>query len=416
MKKLLFIIIPLLIVGGIGFGTFYYVNKKIYVPTPDNFFESEEEKKEAKYNEEKGIINVLLIGVDSRGKYEDARTDSIILATLDTNNKKIKLVSFMRDMYVPIPGHGQNRINSAFFLGGPELLIKTINQDFNLNVQYYVSIDFKAFQSLVDKLGGVDVEIKDYEVKEINYYIKEANWNNPIYLEGPGFQHLNGQQALSYCRIRKVGNGDYERTERQRKILSLLADKVRKVGIVKLPDVFTSILPYVKTNIPATKLMNMAYTAYKIGSSPIQSLRVPADGMFENMVVSGMDVLVPDIEKNVNLLDKFIFSNGGTVSTNMPIYMINNFHADDKAVDKRGEKKNYVKIIIPVEETGPSLDKNLDGIIDVTNPDGNPSDNEGQGRQNEDTGTDSQGGNSDSSNPYPTDGSGESGENTPATP
>jgi polyisoprenyl-teichoic acid--peptidoglycan teichoic acid transferase len=375
-KKILIIIIPLLIIAGTALGAFYYVNSKIYIPTPENsIFENEKQQEEAEYAEEKGIINILLIGVDGRENDKDARTDSIILATIDANNKKVKLTSFMRDMYLPIPGHGQNRINTAYFLGGPELLLKTINQDFNLNVQHFMSIDFRAFQDLVEKLGGIDVEVKENEVKQINYYIKEANWNNPIYIEGPGYQHLNGQQALSYSRIRKVGNGDYERTERQRKVLSLLVDKARETSIIKLPQLFSAVMPYLKTNIPTTKLMNLGYTAYKFGNTPIESLRIPADGMFDDMKINGASVLVPNIERNVLLLEKFMYSSGGAVTTNLPVYMENNFHADDKAIDKRGVKRKTVEIIIPKEEPKEQpvdVDTEDPQIIDIENGEEDP--------------------------------------------
>jgi polyisoprenyl-teichoic acid--peptidoglycan teichoic acid transferase len=347
-KKLLFILIPILIIGGTALGAFYYVNKNIYIPSPkDLIFDTKDKEDQAQFEEEKGITNILLIGVDGRENDKDARTDSMILATIDANNKKIKLTSFMRDMYVPIPGHGQNRINTAYFLGGPELLIKTINQDFNLNVQYYMSIDFRAFQDVVDTLGGIEVEVKESELNQINYYIKEANWNNPKYIEAAGYQHLNGQQALSYSRIRKVGNGDYERTERQRKVISLLVDKARETSLVKVPQLFSAVVPYIKTNMPTTKLMNLGFTAYKFGNTPVDSLRIPADGMFEDMRIHGASVLVPNIEKNVILLEKFMYSSGGVVATNLPVYMENNFHAYDKAIDKRGVKRDVVKIVIP---------------------------------------------------------------------
>jgi polyisoprenyl-teichoic acid--peptidoglycan teichoic acid transferase len=351
-KKLLFILIPLLIIAGTALGAFYYVNKNIYIPSPKDFiFDSKDKEEQAQFEEEKGMTNILLIGVDGRENDQDARTDSMILATIDANNKRIKLTSFMRDMYVPIPGHGQNRINTAYFLGGAELLLKTINQDFNLNVQYYMSIDFRAFQDVVDTLGGIEVEIKESELDQINYYIKEANWNNPKYIDGAGYQHLNGQQALSYSRIRKVGNGDYERTERQRKVISLLVDKARETSLVKIPQLFSAVVPYVKTNMPTTKLMNLGFTAYKFGNTPVESIRIPADGMFEDMRIQGASVLVPNLEKNIILLEKFMYSSGGSLATNLPVYMENNFHASDAPIDKRGVKRNVVKIVIPEEAT-----------------------------------------------------------------
>jgi len=152
---------------------------------------------------------------------------------------------------------------------------------------------------------------------------------------------------LSYCRIRKVGNNDYERTERQRKVIGLLIDKARKTSIIKIPELFTTLLPYIKTNIPTSKLMNLGYTVFKFGSTKVESLRIPADGMYDSMVIDGADVLVPNIERSVLLLDKFIFSTGSVDESNMPAYMVNNYHLKDIAIDKRGKKKNYVKIITP---------------------------------------------------------------------
>ncbi|WP_166636385.1 LCP family protein [Fonticella tunisiensis] len=351
-KKLLIIIIPVMIIVGVASGTFFYVNNKIHVKTQlEEIFDNPEEQEQAKIEEEKGLTNILLIGVDSREGEKTGRTDSIILATIDANNRKVKLTSFMRDMYVPIPGHGNNRINAAYTLGGPELLIKTLNQDFGLNIQYFASIDFKAFQDVVDKLGGIDLEIKDYEVNEINKYIIEVNGKNATLIKSAGMQHLNGQQALSYSRIRKVGNGDYERTERQRRVISLLIDKAKKTSLLKLPDLFSTLLPHIKTNVPTTKLMSLGYTVYKFSDGAIQNLRIPGDGMFQNMVIENngvpMDILVPDLAKNVAMLNKFIYSSGGTVASNMPSYMVNNFHSKDIALDNRGKKRSIMKIEIP---------------------------------------------------------------------
>ncbi|MBZ4664317.1 MAG: LytR family transcriptional regulator [Caloramator sp.] len=364
MKKLKYILIPIIILVGLTLGVFYYINDTIHVPTPKGFFSSKEERQKFEYEEEKGFINILLIGIDAREKGEAARTDSIILATLDTNNKTIKLTSFMRDMYVPIPGYRPHKINAAFTLGGPELLMKTLYEDFQVNVQYYICIDFNAFQDVIDTLGGVEVEVKDYEVAEINKYIKQVNGKNSTLLSGPGYQKLNGQQALSYCRIRKVGNGDYERTERQRKVLGLLIDKVRGVSVFKLPELAKAVLPYIKTNIPTTKLMNIGYTAYKFGNTPVEKARVPFDYTFEETYVNGMSVLIPDFQKNAIMLEKFLYSASGALS-NTPIYMVNNYHSQDKPIDKRGKKPPVIKLEIPKEEIKNETDsQDVDDYID----------------------------------------------------
>lgn len=424
--KILYFIIPLILLVGLGVGTYYYINGQIYVPTQEDFFTNPEDKEAAKFDEEQGIINILLIGLDGRDNMEDSRTDSIILASLDTNNKKIKLTSFMRDMYVPIPGYKDNRINTAYFLGGPELLMKTLNQDFDVNIQYYASIDFRAFQQLVDKLGGVNIEVKEYEVKEINKYIEEVNGSNSTLIENAGYQLLNGQQALSYSRIRKVGNNDFERTERQRRVIGELIKKAKETSIIKLPDLFTAVIPFVKTNIPTNKLMNIGYTVFKFGSTDVENLRIPGDGMFEGMNIYGMSVLVPDLEKNMDYLNEFIFSTGGSLASNIPAYMANNFHIDDKAIDQR-EKERYVpKIIIPEPEPTPPegviVDEGDTGITPGENPDftgeyppqdntgetpnpGDETENPGEGTENPGEGTDN--GGDTTEQPGAGDGSGE---------
>lgn len=364
-KKFLFIIIPIVvIIIGIS-GAYYYVNYKIYKSTKiEDILTTKEQQQKSQYELEHGIFNVLLCGLDGRTKDSDSRTDSMILANIDTNKKTVKLVSFMRDMYVPIPGHSQNRINSAFFLGGPELLMKTLNEDFNLDIQYYGTIDFKAFQAMVDSVGGIDIDVKDYELKQLNYYIKEANWSNPIYLERAGFQHLNGQQALSYCRIRKVGNNDYERTERQRRVLSLLIKKTKGTSVFKFPQLVASLLPYIKTNIPTNKIASLGFTVLKFGGTSVDTARVPADTMFQGMKINGSDVLVPDMEKNVAYLDNFLSANGSIGVSNMPSYMANNFHMNDDPIDKRGIKRKTVQIIIPKNSTN---SKALDPVPEKPN-------------------------------------------------
>lgn len=381
--KILYFIIPLILIAGVGLGAYYYVNGKIYVPTKDGLLTDSQDKEAAEFDEEQGIINILLVGLDGRESREDSRTDSIILASIDTNSKKVKLTSFMRDMYVPIPGYKDNRINSAYLLGGAELLAKTINQDFDVNIQYYVSIDFRAFQELVDILGGVNMEVKEYEVDEINKYIKEVNGSNATLVKGAGYQLLNGQQALSYCRIRKVGNNDFERTERQRKVLGELINKAKKTSVLKLPELFKTVISYVKTNIPTNKLMNIGYTVFKFGGTTVDSLRIPGDGMFEGRKIYGMSVLVPDLEKNMDYLNKFIFSTGGSLASNIPAYMANNFHSEDKAVDKRGKVRTVPKIVIPKEEPNEQPPEGV--IVDEENTDIIPGDNTGNtGEQNGD--------------------------------
>ncbi|MFL0246198.1 LCP family protein [Candidatus Clostridium stratigraminis] len=299
----------------------YNKNMLVVVPTAENNntvpeISSEPVETETNYGEETDIVNVLLVGVDTRGAFNDSRTDSIIIATIDPSTKKVKLTSLMRDMYVVIPGKGYNKINAAFEIGGIDLLKKTIKYNFGLNVDKNIAIDFQGFQSLIDNLDGVELDVKDYEVKEINKYIKEVNGANSTLIQSPGMQKLNGQQALSYCRIRKVGNNDYERTDRQRRVLSLLLSKVKDTSVLSYPKLYSTMSQYVKTNIPFEDMLKIVYTVYKFGDSTTDNLRLPADGYFKDTSINGQSVLIPNLKYSATALYKFIYN---TVPSNLKV-------------------------------------------------------------------------------------------------
>ncbi|WP_035378514.1 hypothetical protein [Fervidicella metallireducens] len=129
-----------------------------------------------------------------------------------------------------------------------------------------------------------------------------------------------------------------------------MIEKARKTSLFKLPDLVSTVLPYVRTNIPTTKLMSIGYTAYKFGDTPVETLRIPANGLFENANIRGMAVLLPDIEKNAELLNRFIFLDGSASVGNIPAYMNNNYHEKDKAIDNRGKKKTTVKVVVPKDK------------------------------------------------------------------
>jgi len=158
------------------------------------------------------IINILLFGLDSRVEGQRSRSDTIMIATLDSKENKIKLTSIMRDTYVSIPGREDDRINAAYAFGGPELAIRTINENYNMNISKYVTVDFFSLEKVINALGGVEIDIKDYEIKALNNGIIELNrlhkddLDSPL-IEGPGRHLLDGRQAVAYARIRKVGNG-----------------------------------------------------------------------------------------------------------------------------------------------------------------------------------------------------------------
>jgi polyisoprenyl-teichoic acid--peptidoglycan teichoic acid transferase len=266
-----------------------------------------ENVEEVQYEEQIGITNILLIGTDARKLNENARSDSIIIVTIDDNNKKLKLTSILRDTYVTIPRHSQQKINAAFVLGGPQLLMDTIEKNFKLKLDKYIIINFWGFENMIDALGGIDIDIKDYEIDEINKYIGEVRENKSQAISFTGIQHLDGQQTLAYARIRKVGNGSYERSLRQRRVLSILAQKLKEIKVVQYPLFLGKLLPCVQTNIEPISFLNYAYTVSKFKPLEIKQIQMPMTELSDGRIYRGTWVFLMDKEQNTRVLNDFIF-------------------------------------------------------------------------------------------------------------
>lgn len=265
------------------------------------------------------VINIALFGLDNRGN-ERGRSDTIMIASIDNDYKKIKLTSLMRDMYVDIPGRGGDRINHAYAYGGPALAVSTINHNFDMDIEYYATVDFKGLEKLIDNLGGVDIDVKQGEIKYLNFYINELNNTDKDtqepFISSPGMQHLNGRQAVGYMRIRYYGNADFERTERQRVVLAQLLNNVRDIGILKLPGIIGTLLPYIETNMPKVEILSLGASA--LSCSTIEQYRLPEDGTFKYQTIREMSVLVPDMAINNQRLHDFIYNIEEIESTATP--------------------------------------------------------------------------------------------------
>lgn len=324
MKKKFIIILSVLLVVLLGIGgyAYYYMNslfdKVKTSPLTSQHLSDEELAKsleiaqDAPNEETTGVYNILLFGLDRRTKNEPKRSDSIMIASIDTKNKTVKISSIMRDSYLPIPGKADNRINAAYVMGGPELAIKTVNKNFKMDITRYATVDFFGFSDIIDKMGGVDINIKKDEIASIHQSILDINNTNPKTGRIPeitktGLQTLNGNQALAYSRIRHTGNGDFDRTERQRTILTSLFNKAQSQGISQVATLASAVLPYIETNISKADMMNFGIKVMGFGKTTIQQFRLPADGTYENKKINGMAVLIPDIQKNTDLLHNFLF-------------------------------------------------------------------------------------------------------------
>lgn len=256
-----------------------------------------------------GVINIAFFGLDRRNSNESSRSDSIMVVSIDEKKQKIKVTSLMRDMYVAIPGKGKNRINSAYAYGGASLALKTINTNFGLDIKHYVTVDFFGLEKLIDSIGGVNVYVSDAEAKDLNNGINEINDITGIKVPEVkgGNQTLNGRQAVAYCRIRYVGNGDYERTERQRRVLNEILRKLKQNGIKQLPKTISTVLPYVKTSLSTGEILKLGIKGIGFKTDSITQYRLPVDGTYKSQNISGMAVLVPNIEVNKEKIYEFIY-------------------------------------------------------------------------------------------------------------
>lgn len=254
------------------------------------------------------VINILLVGADKRESWADTgRSDSCMIATIDLKNKKLKLASLMRDMYLEIPGKGKHKFNSAYSYGGVELLYKTILQHFGIKVDGYVIVDFAAFKKVVNTLGGVNIELTD---EEHEILMKRYHRTSVLDLK-PGKNKMNGTQALAYCRLRQDVHADFGHTSRQRYVLEQIFKKMKKKPVSKWYDVLNSVMPDVTTDLSEDKIIEYMTDVIFLGTTTIDQLRIPIDGSFKGIDTPDGDSLDIDVEENKKALKEFIFSGEG---------------------------------------------------------------------------------------------------------
>ena len=267
---------------------------------------------EQSYREE-GVINILLIGNDSRENGEDGRSDAMILLSVSSKTKTVHMTSLLRDMYVEITGYEGNRLNAAYSFGGPELLLKTVEQNLDISVNRYVLVNFEAFANLVDAVGGVDLELTNEEVSLVNGYLVEYNMltgreEGTDYLDPSlsGRIHLNGPQALAYSRNRYIGT-DFGRTERQRKVLAKVIEKLPSALFSEPAKVLDGLLQNLTTNLTKAECLRLSLQAGKLLTYDMVQESIPVEGSYRNATIRGMAVLEVDFEKNREYLRRSIY-------------------------------------------------------------------------------------------------------------
>ncbi len=332
----------------------HYINKRNYVPTTENFTilaetpsfledvlnpsteepgtdsakeEVESYKNEVESNAENiadadeelvsDVYNILLIGSDIRPEDLVGRSDTMILVSINKQTKRVVATSFLRDTYVKIPIMNEfHKLNAAYAYGGIELLFETLQYNYGITVDKYVAVDFLSFIDAIDILGGLDVQVYEDELYWFNQYIHASNLlvepperEHSDYVESAdgSFMHLNGKQALAYARFRYVGNGDFTRTDRQRRVVQNIFDKVKSMDVPTLIKLLDEIIPQITTNLTTDECMDLILALPDVAKYDIVSWHIP-DEDFKYMQIDGDDVVAIDFSYYMKKLYSYIYT------------------------------------------------------------------------------------------------------------
>jgi LCP family protein required for cell wall assembly len=313
-KVIISILIIFIILISLTVFAFNHLTSKIERVEIDRTVVTETGKEPAKEDED--VITIALFGTDftQNEKYGNlyGASDATMILGIDTKNNRLKLFSLMRDLYLDLPdGSGKKQnLNYTMAYGGPELILKTINSNFNLTVDKFIYVSLHTLPTIIDKLGGVELNITSEELNYINNYITSIDKENGTItkkLTNTGLQTLNGTQASAYCRIRYTEGRDFKRTERQRDVLSALFQKFKTASISDLTIMMNEILPLVSTNLTNTEIISIVSKVLGMGVPQIEQSRFPLDGKSE-MIATDMLHLTIDIDETTSDIHKFLYS------------------------------------------------------------------------------------------------------------
>ncbi len=245
------------------------------------------------------IFNILLIGQDRRGGTANERSDTMLLVTVNVEKKTLTLTSFLRDMYIDLADHNgkiypRSRLNNAYAFGGMEMLDNTLKDNFGVQVDHNIEVDFEGFIQIVDIVGGVDIELTAAEAEYMRCGVHA------------GMNHLDGAQTLNYARIREI-DSDFQRTGRQRTVMMKLFEKIRYMNVEQLTQIVETVLPLATTDMTNADIIGYALDVFPILTQlKVHTQHIPAEGMFKYANIGGMAVILPDLEANRQLLQETI--------------------------------------------------------------------------------------------------------------
>ncbi|MBQ1389432.1 MAG: LCP family protein [Clostridia bacterium] len=260
------------------------------------------------------VLNVMLFGAD-KNDGSSQRSDTIIMMSIDNRHKKLKITSFMRDLWVYIPEYGYSKLNHSYAYGGPKLTIATIEQNFGINIDRYAVVDFDSFREIIDILGGIDMELSAEEIDYINWQCwknHQVKTRNELQ-DAPGMVHLNGRQALWYARNRgdeEMGfaGSDFDRTDRQRKLIRKLASDMKSASLADIIAIVDKIGPLVTTNLKKNEITTLVANSLTYLSYNLVEYRLPSDSNYDAGWHYGMSTLdIVDMDKERKQLSIFVY-------------------------------------------------------------------------------------------------------------
>lgn len=308
---LIIIAVILALLGSSYFVVEHYLGKinRVNINQNDLGISSSVDKNLSKFT---GVHNIYLFGVDEP-EGVPGRSDAIMVMSVNDTTHQLKLVSILRDSLVPIPGHGMGKVNSAYYYGGPQLAMKTLNEDYHLNIHDFISVNFTTLPDIINSLGGIQVNLSPAEVKAIQSPYDQLKTLDHMPdappIDKPGLQTLNGIQTMAYLRIRHNTGGDYARTYRQRTVIEQLFQKVKSSPVSEYPELLNKIAPALETNMSDAQIWQFGEEILATGSTSITQARVPVDSNCVGKTINGLWFLTFNQEEtNQNLYD-FIYGN-----------------------------------------------------------------------------------------------------------
>jgi len=305
-------VIVLGLLGVLGYG--YYVYNKMETVDINRDQVLNDGGKNEEYS---NVINIALFGIDRGEKVDDGGenglqglSDANMILTINPDKKAIKISSIMRDTYVNIPTYGDSIINTAMMAGGPELMLKTINVTFDLDIDKFIAVNLESLPKIIERLGGIDIDVDSEEVPLVNAGVSDINKRtdtNSAMIKADGQQHLNGVQATAYCRIRHTEGNDFKRTQRQRTVMTLIASKLSALSISDLNSFVLEELSVVKTNLTYGEIVSIGTKILSIGTGNIEQNRFPNDGDHWSTTVDGGYRLNIDKEVTTQKMHEFIY-------------------------------------------------------------------------------------------------------------